>query len=347
MTCIRSVGTARPEHCYSKEEVSAAAERWLEESEQAKALFGRFLRSSHAESRTYALTLAEILGLNGAQGRAELYAERATPLAEQALRNALAGAQVQPEKITNLVFTSCSVPLLPSIDALVVQRAGLSESVHRVPIYQQGCAGGVIGLNLAERLIRPGGAVALVCVELCSLVFHLSDASPAQLVGSAIFADGAAGAIIGPEDRGLVFAGTHSCLIPETRHLLGYDIYDDGTHLRLHHELPQAVAEHTPRVVETFLRGKGLSVRDIAWWLFHPGGVKICDMLEQSLKLRPEQAYWAREILYRNGNLSSATILFVLEEFEKSNVVCNGDYVIMAGIGPGLTIELILFQFRK
>ena len=347
MTCIRSIATAQPQHCYSQEDILKATQSWLSEKPETRVLFERLLRGSRTDSRRYALTLEEILSLNGAKGRAEYYADRATKLAEQALTEALSQSGLAPASVDSLVFTSCSVPVLPSIDALMVESAGLRNTVHRVPIYQQGCAGGVIGLALGERLSRTSTHVALVSVELCSLVFHFENPSPAQLVGSAIFADGAASAIIGPGEDGLTFVGSSSFLVPNTRHLLGYDIFDDGAHLRLSSELPAAVAKSSPPAVTQFLAQHNLTKADVPWWLFHPGGIRVMDMLEESLALNPDQCRWARDVLQRSGNLSSATILFVVDEFLKSAPYKDGDYVLMVGIGPGITVELVLFQYRN
>jgi len=177
-------------------------------------------------------------------------------------------------------------------------------------------------------------------------VFQKNNPTGAQLVGAAIFADGAASVILSPEDSGLVIRATQSFLLPNTRHLMGYDILDDGAHLRLDRNLPQALIDVAPGQIQSFLANNGLKIEEINHWLFHPGGSKILDFLESRLCNNPEQARWSREIFDSVGNLSSATVLFVLEHFLKSEVAQIGDKVVMVGIGPGLTLELILFEWR-
>lgn len=201
-----------------------------------------------------------------------------------------------------------------------------------------------MGLSLANKFARHGQIAMLTSVELCSLVFQPTDVSPGHLVGAALFGDGAASALITPHDTGLRIVDTLSYLIPDTRHLMGYDILDTGMHLRLDKELPKNLALTVPDLVHGFLASHSLRAADINWWLFHPGGVKILGYLEQAFSLEARQCPWSRQVLREVGNLSSATILFVIKEFMDSQVAAPGDYALAVGIGPGLTIELILLQ---
>jgi alkylresorcinol/alkylpyrone synthase len=147
------------------------------------------------------------------------------------------------------------------------------------------------------------------------------------------------------ENKGLAVVGHQSFLVPNSRHLMGYDIFDDGFHLRLDRELPKALASEAPEQVRRFLAQFGMTHEDINFWLFHPGGAKILDFLEETFALKSEQARWSRDVLREVGNLSSATILFVLKAFLDSKVAARGDKVLMVGVGPSLTIELILFEW--
>src|SRR5690606_11913017 len=122
-------------------------------------------------------------------------------------------------------------------------------------------------------------------IELCSLVFHYDDPSPTQLVAASIFGDGAAAAVVVPEDRGINIVATQSLLIPNTRHMMGYDILDDGFHLRLDRALPQTLAEYAPIAITDFLKSHSLALKDIDYWLFHPGGVRILDLLDKTFNL--------------------------------------------------------------
>lgn len=346
MPNILAVETALPEHRHAREDVARAGSAWLADSPEAAALFHRFLGSSETGERFFVMPLDEVLKLHGMSERTALFERFGPPLGATALERALAHTGRPAADVTALVFTSCSVPVIPSIDALIIEQANLPRTVARIPLFQHGCAGGVIGLEVACDLTRTAGLSALISVELCSLVFQPGNHRAAQLVGAALFADGAGCALIGPGDDGLAIVGHESYLLPESRHLMGYDIFDDGFHLRLDRDLPHALALAAPARVAQFLHTHGLASRDVAHWLFHPGGVKILEFLEERLALAPEQSRWSRDVLGTVGNLSSATVLFVLKSFLDSAIASVGDYAVMMGIGPGLTLELILFRWQ-
>lgn len=347
MPSVSSIGTALPEYRYSLEQVRQIGKTWLADYPDKLELFDRLLVSSRSGSRSFVLPADKLLSLNGLQHRGELFEQAAPALGAQAIETALRQCRVDSRGISSLLFTSCSCPSIPSIDALIVEQAALRRTVRRIPIYQHGCAGGVVGLQLAAKLSGEHETVALASVELCSLVFQPGNPRPEQLVGSAIFADGAACAIISPEETGLVFRDSESYLVPESRHLMGYDLLDDGFHLRLDRELPQVLARTAPERVRQFLSRNGLAVEEIAYWLFHPGGMKVLDFLQSAFALRPEQSRWSRDVLCSVGNLSSATILFVLRNFLEEKVASPGDNIVMMGVGPGLTLELILFSWEQ
>ena len=344
MPGIVAVSTAVPSHRYSSDQLLEAGGCWLRDDHANLQLFERLLRSSRTEVRNFVVPIHEILAQNGSAKRAELFEEHGTALGEVSQRAVLQAAGMHPKQIDTLIFTSCSAPVIPSIDASLIERSGFSVTINRVPMYQQGCAGGVVGLSLASRLAAHRGEVMLTSVELCSLVFYPGDHSAGHLVGAAIFADGAASAIITSENSGLCYVGAQSQLLPGTRHLMGYDVLDDGAHLRLDRDLPAKLIEHVPDIVAEFLRLHGVTPEQIPFWLFHPGGTKILNFFDQTFQLKWEQSRFAREVLGSVGNLSSASVLFVLERFFQANVCRAGDYALMVGIGPGLTVELILFQ---
>lgn len=342
MPSISAIGTSLPNFRYSLRDMDDVGAEWLGASPSEQALFKRFLESSKMENRQYVMPAADVLKLKGLSERNIHFQKYGPDLGEQSFRNAINGA---PTDINTLLFTSCSCPAIPSIDALILERVGLPRTSLRVPIFQQGCAGGVVGLQLAAALSKCRGPVALTAVELCSLVFQGVNPNRAQIVGAAIFADGAATAIVSPEDKGLTLRASQSFLIPNSRHLMGYDLLDDGFHLLLEREIPSILAEYTKPVVAEFLAAQNLKGSDIKHWLFHPGGVKILDMLEAGLGLTRDQTWPAWHVLSKIGNLSSATVLFVLKEFLGATKLAHGDRAMMVGVGPGLTLELILFEW--
>ena len=280
-----------------------------------------------------------ILSLNGLEFRAKQFEAIGTQMLTNAIESTLEQHEQKPEDVGAIVFTSCSVPIIPSIDAAAVLKSSLSPSITRVPIYQHGCAGGVVGLSLGAKLSKLGKPVIVSSVELCSLVFQPRNHSGAHLVGAAIFADGAAATIISPDTGKLSVVGSESHLIPNSRHLMGYDIFDDGFHLRLDRSLPNMLVKEAPKVLSQFLSKHKKSPGDIDYWLFHPGGIKILEFLRETFSLSKEQACWSYDVLREHGNLSSATILYVVDAFIRDKATKTGSNALIMGIGPGLTLK--------
>lgn len=344
MSFVHSVVTALPPYRYATSEITEKAGSWLQNSSHERALFERLAASTKIEYRNFALPIDDLLALSGPAVRSEIFKEMGGSLLGEVLSQAMDGAEISPRDVGALISTSCSVPTIPAIDASVVERLGMRETVLRLPVFQYGCAGGAIGISLARHLSGTAGITLLASVELCSLVYQGADLQAGNIVGSAIFGDGAACVVISPESGPLRIVDSQSHLIPNTSELMGYDIFDDGTHLRLDREIPQALLAAAPPAIQSFLENKCLSSKDIRWWLFHPGGAKILSSLEETLSVSREQTRWSWESLRDHGNMSSASILFALKSFLDDKEYDVGDKMVMLGVGPGLTLQLNLFE---
>jgi alkylresorcinol/alkylpyrone synthase len=344
MSFVHSVVIALPPHRYATSEITEKAGSWLQNSAQERALFERLAASTKIEHRNFALPIDDLLALSGPAVRSEIFKEMGGSLLREVLSQAMDAAELSPRDVGALISTSCSVPTIPAIDASVVERLGMRETVLRLPVFQYGCAGGAIGISLGRHLSGTAGVTLLASVELCSLVYQGADLQAGNIVGSAIFGDGAACVVISPESGPLRIIDSQSYLIPNTSELMGYDIFDDGTHLRLDREIPQALLKAAPTAIESFLKGAGLSSEDVRWWLFHPGGAKILTSLEDTLSVSREQTRWSWESLRDHGNMSSASILFALKGFLDDKEYNVGDKMVMLGVGPGLTLQLNLFE---
>lgn len=344
MASITASATTLPKHAYSKADICLVGDRWLADAPRERELFRRFVDSSRIEQRYFGIPLEEILGLGGSGERAARFEQAARPLLTQTIATLLQIGKKAPEKVDHLLFTSCSSPSIPAIDVGAIDDLGLRQSINRLPIYQHGCAGGIIALAMASRLVKEGEIAIVSSAEMCSLVYQQRDLTGGNLVGSAIFGDGAAAVLIEANGAGTEIVAAQSYLIPNSRDLMGYTIEDDGAHLRLDRALPQALAHHAPNFLRQFLAQHSLKPEEIKWWLFHPGGVKILTVLEETLGIERERARWSWEALEQYGNMSSASILFVLDLFRQSSVARSGDLICMVGVGPGLTIESILLR---
>lgn len=344
MTYIDSVTTELPRYHYSTDDIIRAASSWLEAAPEERSLFERLSHATQIESRSFAIPVEEILRLNGAGTRSKVFADVGTQLLTSVMSKSMAASGTGASDVGALLFTSCTVPAIPSIDVKAIDSLGLSPDMIRLPVFQHGCAGGAVGLALASRIAPPGKITLMASVELCSLIYQAKDLSGGNIVGSAIFGDGAACVALRPDSGRLKVLATLSHLIPNTYHLMGYDIFDDGTHLRLDRDVPQCLAEVAPGRISSFLKEHGLSPADVKWWLFHPGGAKILHTLEESLALSPQQCRWGWEALQRHGNMSSASVLFALSRFLDEGAYAPGDKAFMLGVGPGLMLQLNLFE---
>jgi alkylresorcinol/alkylpyrone synthase len=344
MSFVHSVATALPPYRYATSEITEKAGSWLKNSGQERALFERLASSTKIEYRNFALPIDDLLALSGPAIRAQIFKEMGGGLLREVLSKAMEAARISPCEVGALLSTSCSVPTIPAIDAPVVTELGMRETVLRLPVFQYGCAGGAIGISLGRHLCATSGVTLLASVELCSLVYQGADLQAGNIVGSAIFGDGAACVVISPERGALRIVDSQSYLIPNTSGLMGYDIFDDGTHLRLDREIPQALLTAAPVAIEKFLSNAGVSSTDVRWWLFHPGGAKILSSLEETLSVSRDQTRWSWESLRDHGNMSSASILFALKSFLDDKEYQVGDKMLMLGVGPGLTLQLNLFE---
>jgi alkylresorcinol/alkylpyrone synthase len=346
MTNVVGVGVALPEFSYSSAEILKGSKNWLKSSPGEYELFERFVSSSKIGRRYFGVPVERILGGISSAERAEIFWQEGTKLGVKAIANCLKEHRIDPASISQLIFTSCSVPVIPSIDARIIQEIGIPLNVRRLPIYQHGCAGGAAALGLAESMMNQDGYGLILSVELCSLVYQGGDLSAGNLVGSALFGDGAAAVLLDSKRGKFKILNSRSNLLPLSYELMGYDIQEDGSHLRLKKELPSELAQMAPGLIREFLSLNSINEGQIDHWLIHPGGVKILKLLEEEFKIQPQQGKWAWSVLEKYGNMSSASILFVLDEFIRSGQAVPGQKVMVLGIGPGLTLEQILIEVQ-
>ena len=290
------------------------------------------------------------------QERMARYATEATPLAVTAVEKALAKAGVTAAEITHLVTCSCTGFQAPGVDIALMRELGLSNSTSRTHIGFMGCHGGFNALRVGKAYAEADSraTVLIVCVELCSLHFQYTD-NPEQIVANSIFADGAA-AIVGrsadhpmaAEVSGRRLLDQTSVVLPETVDQMGWLIGDTGFEMSLSPEVPTLIGNALPGTTATFLKKHGLDRGQITDWAVHPGGPRILSTVEQSLQLDADALQISRKVLSQYGNMSSATIFFILETLfvqpRQTNQLSQPDTCIAMAFGPGLTTELALFQ---
>jgi alkylresorcinol/alkylpyrone synthase len=238
----------------------------------------------------------------------------------------------------------------PSLDAKLSNAMDLPLDMRRTPIFGLGCIGGAAGISQAADYVRayPDQIAILLSVELCSLTWQRMDVSVANMIASGLFADGSAAVVVvgdSVEGAGPQILAHRSSFYRDTEQLMGWDISEKGFQIVLSPDVPNAVREHFPRDVDTFLAEQGMKRSDIGTWIMHTGGPKVLDACAESLGLTRKDFAASWECLRRVGNMSSASVLLVLEDFMTNRRPAAGTYSVLAAVGPGFCSELVLLRW--
>ena len=271
----------------------------------------------------------------------------------KAIDSCISAAQIKKEEITDIIFISTTGLSTPSMDALIINKMRLNQNISRMAIFGLGCGGGVSGYSKANILakVNPDAVVLLVVVELCSLTFLRNDFSKSNFIGSSLFADGVAACIITGDNHSnktknrISFLATQSKLYYDTLDVMGWEFKDTGFKVLFSHDIPTFISENIRTDITSFLDKHQLKISDITNFIFHPGGKKILTAYEDALQVEGDFLKNTREVMNDNGNLSSATVLYVLERFFTQNYK-NG-YGLMISMGPGFSSEMVLLQMNK
>ncbi len=274
--------------------------------------------------------------------RMAVFERESLALAQRAATAALRESGVEPSRVTHLVTVSCTGFASPGVDQLLVNALGLHASIGRTHVGFMGCHGALNGIAVANALAAadPGAVVLLCCVELCSLHMHYSDRVD-QLIANALFADGAAAAVFSQSTNGEhpQVRGCRSWLVPDTAELMSWHIGDHGFVMTLAPKVPERLSQVVPGWMDSVLDSCGLRRSEVGGWAIHPGGPRIVDALAAALGMPDYSAQDSLEVLRQNGNMSSPTILFILDRMRREKR--PRPWVAMA-FGPGLAAEAVV-----
>jgi alkylresorcinol/alkylpyrone synthase len=262
----------------------------------------------------------------------------------------LGRAGLSTDDVDAILFVTVTGVATPSIDARLMNRLALPSDVKRMPIFGLGCVAGAAGIARAADYVRayPDQVALLLSVELCSLTLQREDLSIPNLIASGLFGDGAAAVLVVGDERqaaGPRIVASRSIFYRDSERVMGWDISEDGFRIVLSADVPQVVRDHLREDVDAFLAGHGLSRKEIASWVCHPGGPKVLEAMEETLEL-PEGALavtW--KSLREVGNLSSTSVLLVLADTLESHRPPPGSYGMLLAMGPGFCSELVLLQW--
>jgi alkylresorcinol/alkylpyrone synthase len=349
---ILSIGRALPEHYADQETLIGALSAYWGRQHFNPDRLAQIHRAALVAGRHLALPLAEYPSLDTFGKRNDAFIRVALDVGERAVRDALSRAGLQPGDVQHVYYVTTTGLSTPSLDARLANRLGLASSVRRTPIFGLGCLGGAAGIARACDALRawPEEVAVMLSVELCSLTLQQEDLSVPNVVATGLFGDGAAAVVLGggarerPASAPRVLA-TGSVLYPDTEWVMGWEIVDDGFKVLLSAKVPEVVAAHVGADVDRFLARNGRSRADIKHWVAHTGGPRVLEAIRTALDL-PEAAL-ARS--YRSlrdvGNLSSASVLFVLADHLEAGEARAGELGLLAAMGPGFAAELALLEW--
>ncbi|MFC4033207.1 type III polyketide synthase [Streptomyces polygonati] len=354
MTRIAAVHGVLPPYRYEQHEITdALVTMGLVREAERKAL-DRLHAASTVRTRRLAMPLERYATLSGFGQANDCFIETALELGERAVSGALAEAGLSAREVDLVIFTSVTGIAAPSIEARLAGRLGLRPDVKRVPIFGLGCVAGAAGIARLHDYLdgRPGGVAVLLSVELCSLTLQRTDGSGANLVAGSLFGDGAAAVVAvgrdhpdGRPNDGPVVVATRSHLYPDTEHLLGWDIGDEGFQIVLGNGLPEMVLRHLGDEVRAFLADHDLKPQDVTAWVCHPGGPKVLEAVRETLDLPARALELAWRSLAEVGNLSSASVLHILRDTLVLRRPLAGTAGLVLAMGPGFCSELVLLRW--
>ncbi|MTK52968.1 3-oxoacyl-[acyl-carrier-protein] synthase III C-terminal domain-containing protein [Paludibacter sp.] len=271
----------------------------------------------------------------------------------QAIESCIASAQIAKEEITDLILVSTTGLSTPSLDALIINKMRLNRNINRIPVFGLGCGGGVSGFAKASIVARenPDAVVLFLTVELCSLTFLQSDFSKSNFVGSSLFSDGVAACIITGDNRtnktknAITFLASQSNLYYDSLDVMGWEFLDKGMKVLFSKSIPDIISQNIKDDVDSFLSKHKLQLSDIRNFIFHPGGTKVLTAYEEALSLEGSCLNNTRKVMRDYGNMSSATVMYVLERCFSKGFTTG--YGLMLAMGPGFSSEMVLLQMKK
>ncbi|HEX6239688.1 MAG TPA: 3-oxoacyl-[acyl-carrier-protein] synthase III C-terminal domain-containing protein [Polyangiales bacterium] len=349
---IAGSATALPRHRYDQRELAEIVRALLPELQVDPRVLERFFRQVGVKQRYLALPAEQYAALQGFGAKNRAWLEQAVPLAERAVLGALAQAGLTPSEVGMLMSTTVTGIAVPSLEARLMNRLRFSTDAKRIPLFGLGCMAGAAGLARASEYLRafPDQAALFFSVELCSLTLQREDASVANLISGGLFGDGAAAVVlVGAEHRLAKRArqprvvDSLSRFFPDTERAMGWDMVDGGFKIVLGREVPAIAREAVPELVDSLLAKNGLGRDAIAHWIAHPGGPAVMEGMRVGLGLPAERLEATRRSLEQIGNLSSASVLFLLDEFLRGPRRAN-EHALVLAMGPAFSAEGVLLQ---
>jgi predicted naringenin-chalcone synthase len=346
---IHSVSKQLPKYSRTTDEIIPFLDAWLEGQEE------RFIRKvkkifegAAVDKRYSIMDPIEVFTNTSFEERNDIYIREVIDLGEKVLKKALLKSKWKPEDLDYIITVSCTGIMIPSLDAYLINKLQLRQDIVRLPVTEMGCAAGISGIIYAKNFLQanPGKRAVVIAVESPTATFQLNDFSMANIVSAAIFGDGAACVLLSSheDDDGPEILAEEMYHFYNNEHMMGFKLTNSGLQMVLDIEVPDTIASHFPAIIHPFLEKNHLKIEDIDHLIFHPGGKKIVQTVEELFSNLGKNIDDTKEVLRLYGNMSSATVLYVLERFMDSKPK-KGSRGLMLSFGPGFSAQRILLRF--
>ncbi|MEQ9582574.1 MAG: type III polyketide synthase [Arenibacter sp.] len=348
-TRIVAVTKALPQYSRNTKDILPFVEKWLygqDERLQRKVL--KIFEGAAVDKRYSIKSPEEVFEATSFEDKNNVYIREVKKLGRTVLQRALDKSGWSADSLDYIITVSCTGIMIPSLDAYLINDLNLRKDIVRLPVTEMGCAAGVSGLIYASNFLRtnPGKRAAIVAVESPTATFQLYDYSMANMVSAAIFGDGAACVLVSSEKeaKGPRIVGEEMYHFPNATQMMGFDLTNSGLKMILDPLVPQTIFEHFPEIIHPFLKRYGSNIEKVDHLIFHPGGKKIVETVEGLFGVLGKNLEDTRETLRLYGNMSSATVLYVLERFMEKDIP-EGDQGLLLSFGPGFSAQRVLLEW--
>lgn len=346
---ITTVAKQLPKYSRETKMVIPFVESWLEDQdERFRRKVIKIFENAAVDKRYSIMEPAEVFTATSFEEKNSIYSREMKLLGKQVLLKGLEQAEWDPKSLDFIITVSCTGIMIPSLDAYLINDLGLRQDIVRLPVTEMGCAAGISGIIYATNFLKAnsGKRAAVIAVESPTATLQLDDFSMANMVSAAIFGDGAACALLSSkkEDQGPQVMGTGMYHFYDSTHLMGFDLTNKGLKMILDPMVPQNISEHFEKIIYPFLEKHGTSIELVDHLIFHPGGRKIVQTVEDLFGTLGKNIVETKEVLRLYGNMSSVTVLYVLERFIDKPVP-EGEQGLMLSFGPGFSAQKVLLQW--
>lgn len=346
---IISVAKQLPNYTRKTKDIIPFVKLWMRSQDsrfQRKVL--KLFEGAGVDRRYSIMDPKEVFFNSSFEEKNNIYVREAKKIAEQALQKSLEKANLNPTDIDYIITVSCTGIMIPSVDAYLINSLQMRQDIVRLPVTEMGCAAGVSGIIYAKNFLKanPNKRAAVIAVEAPAATFQLEDFSMANIVSAAIFGDGAASVILSShkEDKGPKIIDEAMYHFYDSTHMMGFKLVNTGLQMILDKTVPETISNHFPRIVHPFLERNNLTIDDVNHLIFHPGGKKIVQTVEDLFGSLGKNIDDTKEVLRLYGNMSSATVLYVLERFMDGDRQ-RGEKGLMLSFGPGFSAQRILLEW--